>query len=285
MSQHDLRIERLHNPGVMRYDIRVSLEIAGRPYRFQVSEPRLGEHFDPRSVHPRVLVEVGGDIIDTKEKQFWFVYWSIYFQLASMIHGSVLDHTMENIGRIFRREGNNWDNTRSLEPARRQGVTAPPLSTTLTRADIERACNVLQTERIDIPHYWTQYTDAIMGMPISSPKPDVSKKAWQLLKQTIGDKRFRDLELKGYFEVQGKRGVYRFHKNKQGGVTFVEMRQYGERIVPVEFDLCIQSQAVDLPDGDAILSRYLTWQEDEERFLQIANFRRAVIVDEANVRR
>jgi len=248
----------------MSYEIRVFLEIAGMPYRFQVSEPRLGEHFDPHSVHPRVLVEVGGDIIDTKEKQFWFVYWSIYFQLASMIHGSVLDDTMENIVRIFRNEGNNWDNTRSLEPARRPGVTAPPHGSTLTRADTERA---------------------IMGIPISSPKPDVSKKAWQLLKQTIGDKRFRDLELKGYFEVQGKRGVYRFHKNKQGGVTFIEMRQYGERIVPVEFDLCIQSQAVDLPDGDVILSRYLTWREDEETFLQIANFRRAVIVDEAKVRR
>jgi len=302
MPEHGLKLERLHNPENMTSVIRVYLAIAGLPYRFQIEEPRLGDNISPFSVHPKVMHEVGSDIIDTQEKHYRFVYWSIYCKLATIFCGQALENTMENIVRIFLNEGGNWDNTREerLIPQRRvqhehryQPIITgppPPITTLLTRAEIEWACSVLGATNTD-ESWGTSIIDSSVrrrapnGYCIPSQHTDVNKKAWQLLKQTIGNKPFRDIELKGYFEVKGKRGNYRFHKGKQGGVTFVEMRKYGERIVPVEFDLCIQSQVADMPEGDVILSRYLTWQEDEEKFLQIANFRRAVIVDEANVRR
>lgn len=125
-----------------------------------------------------------------------------------------------------------------------------------------------------------EYTEKII-----KKKQDPKRKAWVLLYKTIGRKLYRQFKKHGYFEVDGKRGTYRFHKSKPGGVTFTEKRQYGSRIVPVTFDLCIQSQAPDLPAGDVIVSRYLTWKADEEAFLQTANFRNISCPDEAMTRR
>jgi len=115
-------------------------------------------------------------------------------------------------------------------------------------------------------------------------REDPARRAWLLLYKTIGKQLSRQFKKHKYFEVQGKRGIYRFHRDKQGGVTFIETRQYGDRQVAVEFDLCIQSKAADLPEGDVILSRYLSWKADEEAFLQTANFRKVRINDEANTR-
>lgn len=118
-----------------------------------------------------------------------------------------------------------------------------------------------------------------------TPKNTPERRAWMLLAKTIGKARYRQFKKYGYFEAQGQRGMYRFHKDKQGGVTFIETRKYGERDVAVEFDLCVQSAAADLPAGDVIVSRYLSWKADEEKFLQTANFRKAGCRDEATAGR
>ncbi len=114
------------------------------------------------------------------------------------------------------------------------------------------------------------------------PRNTPNRRAMALLARKIGKVRYRDLKKKGYFEEQGKHGIYRFHKNKPGGVTFIQKIIIGglkER--PVQWDLCVQSQAEDLPPGDVILSRWLEWKADEDRFLKTANFRNISTVDEA----
>ncbi len=108
------------------------------------------------------------------------------------------------------------------------------------------------------------------------------RRAMALLARKIGKVRYRSLMKNGCFQEQGKHGVFRFHKDKQGGVTFTQKIKVGglkER--SVTWDLCVQSQAADLPNGDVILSRWLEWKADEDRFLETANFRNISTADEA----
>ena len=108
------------------------------------------------------------------------------------------------------------------------------------------------------------------------------RRAMSLLARKIGKARYRSLKKVGFFEEQGRHGVYQFHKDKQGGVTFSQKISVGglkERTV--SWDLCVQSQAPDLPNGDVILSRWLEWRADEDRFLETANFRNIRTSDEA----
>jgi hypothetical protein len=268
----------------MNYSIRVSLEIAGEHYSFQVEEPRVGDHIGLDSVHPRVIQALGGDIIDSKPKHYQYMYWCIYGKLENLLAGRALERTMESIVRMFRENG-HWDNTREFYAraaitTRLPAVTAPP-PTTLSIPEMYRAIRDLN---IDQDILFRQ--EFLSAYPIDKKNDkEIRRRAWQLLKNTIGDEQFRKLETQGYFEVQGKRGAYRFHKGKQGGVTFIDTRKYGDREVAITFNLCIQSASAELPEGDVILSRYLAWKADEEQFLQTANFRSVSTADEYETRR
>ena len=121
--------------------------------------------------------------------------------------------------------------------------------------------------------------------PFQTKRDTPARRAMALLARKIGKARYRALKKKGYFEEQGKHGRYQFHKDKQGGVVFIQKISVGglkERMV--SWDLCVQSQALDLPNGDVILSRWLEWKADEDQFLATANFRNIRTVDEANER-
>ena len=315
MSDHDFIIERLNNPEMMSYIIRVKIEIGGMHHKFQFIEPELGTTLNPHET-PLFIREVIGDVIDTKEKHRLYIYLTIKDCLKSLLCGEALEAVMHKADDVFSRHG-IWDKTLNfqpitLSPARPPGMTVRDLQSItpearrlfsdsqMTRmmeeaieAECERVLNggstssshgdpgrALTLEDINrCRAMLDNHDDAIMSsyMATHAARAKADKKAWELLQRTIGKKLFRDLEVKGYFEVDGKCGSYRFHKDKPGGITFIERRQYGERIVPVVFDLCIQSQSTDLPDGDVIVSRYLTWKEDEEKFLQIANFRAATL--------
>ena len=312
MSDHDFIIERLNNPEMMSYIIRVKIEIGGMHHKFQFIEPELGTTLNPHET-PLFIREVIGDVIDTKEKHRLYIYLTIKDCLKSLLCGEALEAVMRKADDVFSRNG-MWDNTLNfqpitLSPARPPGVTVCDLQNLLpaTRrlvsdedmarwmqeaidAEYESVLNgtctatqagsVLNRDHLNRAiEMLSNHDDVIMSsyMATHGARAKADKKAWELLQRTIGKKLFRDLKVKGYFEVDGKRGSYRFHKDKPGGITFIERRQYGERVVPVVFDLCIQSQSTDLPDGDVIVSRYLTWKEDEEKFLQIANFRAATL--------
>lgn len=123
----------------------------------------------------------------------------------------------------------------------------------------------------------------LTGGALLRPERDTPKRrAMALLARKIGKARYRDLKKKGYFEEQGRHGAYRFHRDKQGGVTFIQKIKVGalkERTVT--WDLCVQSMANDLPQGDVILSRWLEWRNDEDKFLETANFRNIRTGDEA----
>ena len=76
----------------------------------------------------------------------------------------------------------------------------------------------------------------------------------------------------GYFTEQSKHGEIRFHLNDSGGVSIVEKKLHGTKERILEWKLCVQSQAKDLPLGDVILSRWMEWKANEDKFLDTANF-------------
>jgi len=128
--------------------------------------------------------------------------------------------------------------------------------------------------------------DLTMALPSFNPfltKRDTpERRAMALLARKIGKARYRALVKKGFFEEQGRHGLYLFHKTKEGGVTFHQKIQVGKlKERKVSWDLCVQSQAPYLPNGDVILSRWLEWKLDEDRFLETANFRNIRTMDEA----
>lgn len=113
------------------------------------------------------------------------------------------------------------------------------------------------------------------------PPPDRDERAMKLLSSKIGWRKMRQLKKRGYFEENGKHGVFRFHMNTQGGVSLIERKKYGNTEREVEWTLCVQSMAADLPKGDVILSRWMEWKADENKFLDTANFRSVHARDEA----
>ena len=110
---------------------------------------------------------------------------------------------------------------------------------------------------------------------------DKDKKAMKLLSSKIGWRKMRHLKKKGYFEEEGKHGKVRFHLNTSGGVSLIEKKKFGNTERELEWSLCVQSVASDLPKGDVILSRWLEWKADEDKFLDTANFRSVKTRDEA----
>ena len=109
-------------------------------------------------------------------------------------------------------------------------------------------------------------------------------KAMKLLASKIGYKRMRQLKKKGFWEETSKYGVVRFHLNDAGGVSLIEKKKYGTTERTLEWRLCVQSQAKDLPLGDVILSRWMAWKADEDKFMDTANFREVLTKDEAGRR-
>jgi hypothetical protein len=110
---------------------------------------------------------------------------------------------------------------------------------------------------------------------------DRDKKAMKLLASKIGFRKMRQLKKKGYFEEKGRHGIFHFHMNTQGGVSLIERKKYGKTEREIEWSLCVQSMAPDLPKGDVILSRWMEWKVDEDKFLDTANFRSVKTRDEA----
>jgi hypothetical protein len=132
---------------------------------------------------------------------------------------------------------------------------------------------------------YERYIGAYWGEGPKQKKPDVDKRAMKLLSSKIGWKKMRQLKKKGYFEEQGKHGLFKFHMDKQGGVTFIEEKKYGNTTRKIEWSLCVQSAVADLPKGDVILSRWMEFKADEDKFLDTANFRSVSTADEAVTRR
>ncbi len=157
---------------------------------------------------------------------------------------------------------------------RPEEVYGESVAETLSRRIQERALNMPVVDDIEI-----------IFKPCRPERDTPERRAMSLLARKIGKAKYRNLKKLGYFEEQGIYGTYRFHKNKEGGVTFIQKIKVGglkER--PVMWDLCIQSQASDLPPGDVILSRWLNMKADEDNFLETANFRKIRTMDEAHER-
>jgi hypothetical protein len=135
-----------------------------------------------------------------------------------------------------------------------------------------------------------QYFDITGTRSINMPWPSESlrkkdkakdAKAMKLLKSKIGRVKFLQLRKKGYFEEQGKHGTYRFHLDNPHGITCIKHIKFGRKERPLEWDLCIQSSVPDMPKGDIILSRWMEFKADENKFIKTANFRNVRTVDEA----
>lgn len=118
-------------------------------------------------------------------------------------------------------------------------------------------------------------------LPVWTENNDpVKKRAMKLLAKKIGFRKFRSFRKKGYFEEKGKSGIFRFHNNDAGGVSIISKVAGRD----VEIKLCIQTMASNLPKGDVILSRWLEWKNDEEKFLKICNFTSAHVENESHRR-
>ena len=102
-----------------------------------------------------------------------------------------------------------------------------------------------------------------------------------ILLKKIGVRKFRQLRKKGYFEELCKYGILQFHGD---GAKLIESRKYGNRERKLEWKLCIQSLRPDLPKGDVILSRWLEFKADEDKFFDTANFRSVTSKDEVITR-
>lgn len=119
----------------------------------------------------------------------------------------------------------------------------------------------------------------------TNPKDKIERKALLLLYKKIGRKKYKQLKKQGYFEEQGKYGIYRFEYNSSGGVTLIEKKKYGNKNRTLSWKLCIQTTLNNLPKGDVILSRWLEFKADEENFVSTANFRSVDTIDEALISR
>lgn len=171
-----------------------------------------------------------------------------------------------------------------MERAYRHGISPYPLRQTGGNPEINyRAAMAMLRQVSDVAGI--AFPDAFILHP-RKLRNTPERRAMALLYRKIGRIRVRYMKKFGYFEEQGQHGLYRFHRDKQGGVTFIqEIEVGGLKKRPVQWDLCVQSQAPDLPPGDVILSRWLAWKADEDQFLATANFRSISTVDEATAGR
>lgn len=109
-------------------------------------------------------------------------------------------------------------------------------------------------------------------------------KAMALLKKKIGEQKFIKFVAVGYIEIKGKYGVYKIRKNEE-----IELHKFdiiGKKKRPLFYGLCIDvsKKAGYIPQGDKTLTLYLSITEDEDKFIETANFRRVRTKDEYNER-
>lgn len=215
--------------------------------------------------------------------------------LTQMFHGYACDL----VRRLEEESRGTFDNSRSEEIGIRwhrynalPPITSPPTTATEVTAqniaDFLAYNQALRNRVMDeqMNRYYRAYMMGVdLGSDAKSANDDREKKAMELLADKIGKEKYKQLQDKGYFEEQGKYGIVRFHKDTQGGVCLLERKKYGNTERVVEWSLCVQSQAADLPKGDVILSRWMEWKQDEDKFLDTANFRSVTTRDEATAGR
>lgn len=212
-------------------------------YRLRLSIPGMPDEF--------CVVEVS----HRGEQQEHYVQDAIYNAISHL--SGRLEHRLRNYADEVKRRFGDYDTTR-LErlPPR---ATAPPPE----------------------PHRHSFLADVLQRQSQNTSLPDKNQRAMDLLKSKIGEEKFNQLNVMGFFEEQGKHGTFRFHLNTPGGVSLIERKKYGNTAREVEWMLCVQSMAPDLPKGDVILSRWMEWKADEDKFLDTANFRGVKTRDEA----
>ena len=135
---------------------------------------------------------------------------------------------------------------------------------------------------IEQPMTW--HTD----QPVQAERPiaideKAEIKAFTLLKKKVGEEKFIKFAAAGYIETKGKYGVYKI-KNT-GAVELKRFDKIGEKKRPLIYDLCISTESKQLPRGDNLLALFILIKEDEDKFIQTANFRFVRTDDEFNERR
>lgn len=111
-------------------------------------------------------------------------------------------------------------------------------------------------------------------------KKENIRKSLELLKSKIGDDKYNNLITNGFWQEQGKEGIYKFYIDKEKSVTLTQIHKFGNKQREVEWTLCVQSSVKDLPIGDIVLARWLEWKVDEIKFLEACNFRNITTNDE-----
>ena len=133
----------------------------------------------------------------------------------------------------------------------------------------------------------TEVCASNIGTQASAPEEKLSYeknanaeiKAMTLLKKKIREEAFIKLVALGYIEVKGKYGLYKVNDNT---VILERFDKIGKKIRPLFYTLCINtSKKIGyIPLADKILSLYLSIKENEDKFIDIANFRNVSTSDE-----
>lgn len=240
------QIEKLTDTASLQDRYRMYLEVGG--VRHGVDSRVTFDTDDPQEIKERLFRPMIAALLNHVEARLVNALDRLYAETETF------DSTAENERRA------------QVERARRGMAISPPPASFISDEDWFRR----QARRVG------QRTTQLMQQ-----EDKKNNRAMSLLKSKIGEKKFKQLEQKGYFEEQGKHGTFRFHKNTQGGVSLIERKKYGNTEREVEWTLCVQSMAPDLPKGDVILSRWMEWKADEDKFLDTANFRDVRARDEA----
>ena len=108
-------------------------------------------------------------------------------------------------------------------------------------------------------------------------------KAMLLLKKKIGEKQFIKLVATDHFEIKGKYGTYALN---WGSILLQRFDKIGKKTRPLIYTLCINTSPKIgyLPKGDKLLSLYLDITENEDKFIETANFRNVQTTDEFHER-
>ena len=288
----------------------------GRPLMVRAERMSVG---DPRTVTYRFYVDYQGETCAVEKMFYPREIEENFQQCMRMVTGELfakiadtaaeqLCHVKETIGEIDHtqlmirmRDRNNIHFTTSPEPRTLRevaehenngiGIASRLQQEHEMRRDMElmernhrRAVELAATSVLRFPgsmrpgseNYFDEY-------PPSSPRKQdkIQSKAWQLLEEKIGKKKFNQLNKQGYFTEKGKHGTYHFYKNDMSGVRFIQNVNVGGKKRPLKWTLCIQSAVADMPKGDVILSRWMELKADEDQFQKTANWRDVSTKDEA----
>lgn len=175
----------------------------------------------------------------------------------------------------------------SITPAM-LGEPDPRAHTTATEAAVNSTRRVVNIPRRHGFRRAMERPDAFMRLMMGTFDLDkdeereaIEKKAMGLLRIRISRAQWKSLMENGYFDHKGEHGTYRFLQHDASGVRLIQKHKIGRKTRTLSWTLCIQSQAPNMPKGDVILARYLAVKNDEEGFLETANFRNVETQDEA----